>query len=170
MPLPRSPACPLSRTQPEANRPNRDRLSFHAARKVRRRVAESVAQSGFRTVGSSDFGSSVDGFFSISSGWRSTFFSSCSVCRSHLGRTGTHYGYRAGTQGGSGSSEEAATGTTSRRKLSGRSSRGSCSAVILSPSATTECPPLDTLPASALEVLVIRICQVTTLGANESSI
>src|SRR5713226_1441699 len=46
MPLPRSPACPLSRTPLEANPPNRDRQSFHAARKVRRRVAESAAQSG----------------------------------------------------------------------------------------------------------------------------
>jgi hypothetical protein len=46
MPLRRSTACPLSRTRPEANRPNRDRLSFRAARKVRRRVAESAAQSG----------------------------------------------------------------------------------------------------------------------------
>src|SRR5450631_807538 len=42
----RSPACPLSRARPEANRPKRDRLSFRAARKVRRRVAESAAQSG----------------------------------------------------------------------------------------------------------------------------
>ena len=50
MPLPRSPACPLSRTRLEANRPSRDRQSFHAARKVRRRVAESAAaaQSGSR--------------------------------------------------------------------------------------------------------------------------
>jgi len=46
MPLPRSPACPLSRIRPEANRPSRDRLFFRAARKVRRRVAESAAQSG----------------------------------------------------------------------------------------------------------------------------
>src|ERR1035437_2108239 len=46
MPLPRSRARPLSRTRPEANRPNRDRLSFRAARKVRRRVSESAAQSG----------------------------------------------------------------------------------------------------------------------------
>jgi hypothetical protein len=46
MPLPRSPACPLSRTRLEANRPNRDRQSFPAARKVRRRVAESAAQLG----------------------------------------------------------------------------------------------------------------------------
>src|ERR1035437_5311137 len=44
--MPLSPACPLSRTRPEANRPARDRLSFRAARKVRRRVAESAAQSG----------------------------------------------------------------------------------------------------------------------------
>src|ERR1035441_1483992 len=35
-------------------------------------------------VGSSDFGAIVSGFFSISSGWRSTFFPSCSVCRSNL--------------------------------------------------------------------------------------
>src|ERR1019366_8210237 len=34
-PLPRSRACPLSRTRLEANRPNRDRLSFRAVRKVR---------------------------------------------------------------------------------------------------------------------------------------
>ena len=34
--------------------------------------------------GSSDFGASVDGFFSIWSGWRSILFSSCSVCRSNL--------------------------------------------------------------------------------------
>ncbi len=46
MPLSRSPACPLSLARPEANRPTRDRLSFRAARKVRRRVAESVAQLG----------------------------------------------------------------------------------------------------------------------------
>jgi hypothetical protein len=46
MPLPRSPACPLSRTPLEANRPTRDRLPFRAARKVRRRVAEAAAQSG----------------------------------------------------------------------------------------------------------------------------
>ena len=46
MPLPRSPACPLSRTPLEANRPTRDPLPFRAARKVRRRVAESAAQSG----------------------------------------------------------------------------------------------------------------------------
>src|SRR5579859_2622048 len=46
MPLPRSPACPLSRARPEANRPSRARQPFHAARKARRRVAESVAQSG----------------------------------------------------------------------------------------------------------------------------
>jgi hypothetical protein len=46
MPLPRSPACPLSRTPLEANRPTRDPLSFRAARKVHRRVAESAAQSG----------------------------------------------------------------------------------------------------------------------------
>jgi len=46
MPLPRSPACPLSHTRLEANRPNRDRRAFRAARKVRRRVAESAAQSG----------------------------------------------------------------------------------------------------------------------------
>ena len=46
MPLLHSPACPLSRTRPEANRPIRDRQSFRAARKVRRRVAESAAQSG----------------------------------------------------------------------------------------------------------------------------
>jgi len=46
MPLPRSPACPLPRARLEANRPNRDRRSFRAARKVRRRVAESAAQSG----------------------------------------------------------------------------------------------------------------------------
>jgi hypothetical protein len=45
MPLLRSPACPLSRTRLEANRPSRDRQSFRAARKVRRRVAESAAQS-----------------------------------------------------------------------------------------------------------------------------
>src|ERR1035437_659430 len=44
--MPLSPACPLSRTRPEANRPARDRLSFRAARKVRRRVVESAAQSG----------------------------------------------------------------------------------------------------------------------------
>jgi hypothetical protein len=42
MPLLRSPACPLSRTRLEANRPSRDRLFFRAARKVRRRVAESA--------------------------------------------------------------------------------------------------------------------------------
>jgi len=42
--MPLSPACPLSRTRPEANRPTRDRLSFRAARKVRRHVAESAAQ------------------------------------------------------------------------------------------------------------------------------
>jgi len=53
MPLPRSPACPLSRAQFEANRPNRDRQFFRAARKARRRVAESAAQSGSgRSVGS----------------------------------------------------------------------------------------------------------------------
>jgi len=46
MRLPRSPACPLPRTRLEANRPNRDRLSFRAARKVRRRVAVSAARSG----------------------------------------------------------------------------------------------------------------------------
>src|ERR1019366_506712 len=46
MPLPRSPACPLSRARPEANRPNRDRQPFRAARKVRRRVAESAAPLG----------------------------------------------------------------------------------------------------------------------------
>ena len=46
MPLPRSPACPLSHTRLEANRPNRDRRAFRAARKVRRRVAGSAAQSG----------------------------------------------------------------------------------------------------------------------------
>ena len=46
MPLPRSPACPLSRTRLEANPPNRDHPSFRAARIVRRRVAESAAQSG----------------------------------------------------------------------------------------------------------------------------
>ena len=46
MPLPCSPACSLSRTPLEANRPTRDRQSFRAARKVRRRVAESAAQSG----------------------------------------------------------------------------------------------------------------------------
>ena len=33
MPLLRSPACPLSRTRLEANRPSRDRQSFRAARK-----------------------------------------------------------------------------------------------------------------------------------------
>ena len=44
MPLPRS--CALSRPRPEANLPTRDRLSFRAARKVRRRVSESAAQSG----------------------------------------------------------------------------------------------------------------------------
>jgi hypothetical protein len=44
--LPLSPACPLSHTRLEANRPTRDRLSFRAARKVRRHVAESAAQSG----------------------------------------------------------------------------------------------------------------------------
>ena len=44
--MPLSPACPLSRARPEANRPTRDRLSFRAARKVGRRVAESAAQSG----------------------------------------------------------------------------------------------------------------------------
>src|ERR1019366_3417320 len=44
--MPLSPACPLSRTRPEANRPNRDPRSFRAARKVRRHVAESAAQSG----------------------------------------------------------------------------------------------------------------------------
>jgi len=80
MPLPRSSACPLSRTRLEANRPNRDRQSFHAARKVRRRVAESAAQSG--SGRSSDFGASVVGFFSILSGRRSALFPSCSVCRS----------------------------------------------------------------------------------------
>ena len=42
MPLLRSPACPLSRTRLEANRPSRDRLFSHAARKVPRRVAESA--------------------------------------------------------------------------------------------------------------------------------
>ena len=41
-----SPVCPLSRARLEANRPTRDRLSFRVARKVRRRVAESAAQSG----------------------------------------------------------------------------------------------------------------------------
>jgi hypothetical protein len=46
MPLPHPPACLLSRALLEANRPSRDRLSFGAARKVRRRVAESAAQSG----------------------------------------------------------------------------------------------------------------------------
>src|ERR1035438_6980780 len=46
MPLARSPACPLSRVRLEASRPIRDRQSFRAARKVRRRVAESAAQSG----------------------------------------------------------------------------------------------------------------------------
>src|SRR5208282_1397775 len=46
MPLLRSPACPSSRTPLEANRPTRDRQSFRAARKVRRRVAESAAQLG----------------------------------------------------------------------------------------------------------------------------
>jgi len=46
MPLSPSPACPLSRTRPEANRRNRARRSFHAARKARRRVAESATQSG----------------------------------------------------------------------------------------------------------------------------
>ena len=46
MPLPRSRAWPLSRTRLEANPPNRAHPSFHAARKVRRRVAESAAQSG----------------------------------------------------------------------------------------------------------------------------
>src|ERR1035441_8673143 len=44
--MPLSPACPLSRARPEASRPTRDRLSFRAARKVRRRVVESAAQSG----------------------------------------------------------------------------------------------------------------------------
>jgi hypothetical protein len=46
MPLPRSPACLLSCARLGANRPSRDRQSFHAARKVRGRVVESVAQSG----------------------------------------------------------------------------------------------------------------------------
>ena len=46
MPLSGLPASPLSRARLEANRPSRDRLSFHAARKVRRRVAESAAPSG----------------------------------------------------------------------------------------------------------------------------
>jgi hypothetical protein len=46
MPLLRWPACPLSRTRLEANRPTRGRLSFRVARKVRKRVAESAAQSG----------------------------------------------------------------------------------------------------------------------------
>src|ERR1039458_261507 len=46
MPLPRSRAWPLSRTRLEANPPNRAHPSFRAARKVRRRVAESAAQSG----------------------------------------------------------------------------------------------------------------------------
>ena len=46
--MPRSPACPLPRVRLEANRPTRDRQSFHAARKVRRRVAKSDAQSGTR--------------------------------------------------------------------------------------------------------------------------
>jgi hypothetical protein len=39
------------------------------------------------------------------------------MARFHLGRTGTHNGYRAGTQNGSGISEEAAIGETSQRKL-----------------------------------------------------
>jgi hypothetical protein len=46
MPLLLSPARPLSRARTEANRPNRNRQSFRAARKVRRRVAESAAPSG----------------------------------------------------------------------------------------------------------------------------
>jgi hypothetical protein len=46
MPFLLSPACPLSRARPEANRPNRNRQSFRAARKVRRRVAESAAPLG----------------------------------------------------------------------------------------------------------------------------
>ena len=46
MPLLLSLARPLSRARTEANRPNRNRQSFRAARKVRRRVAESAAQSG----------------------------------------------------------------------------------------------------------------------------
>ncbi len=37
--------------------------------------------------------------------------------RFYLGRTGMHHGYRAGTQNGSGISEEAATGKASQRKL-----------------------------------------------------
>jgi hypothetical protein len=46
MPLLRSPGCPLSHARLGANLPNRGRQSFRAARKVRRRVAESGAQSG----------------------------------------------------------------------------------------------------------------------------
>src|ERR1019366_6455923 len=46
MPLLLSLARPLSRARTEANRPNRNRLSFRAARKGRRRVAESAAPSG----------------------------------------------------------------------------------------------------------------------------
>lgn len=38
-----------------------------------------------------------------------------------LEEQGMHYGYRARTQGSSGSSEEAAAGTTSQRKLRPRS-------------------------------------------------
>ena len=37
--------------------------------------------------------------------------------RFYLRRTGTHHGYRAGTQNGSGISKEAATGEASQRKL-----------------------------------------------------
>ncbi len=51
MPLPRSPACSLSCARLEANRPSRDRQSFRAARKARRRVAESAAQSGSERSG-----------------------------------------------------------------------------------------------------------------------
>jgi hypothetical protein len=46
MPLLLSPACPLSRSRLEANRPNHNRQSFRAARKLRRRVAESAAPLG----------------------------------------------------------------------------------------------------------------------------
>jgi len=46
MPLLLSPACPLSRTRLEANRPHRDRQSVRAPRKVRKRVAESAAPLG----------------------------------------------------------------------------------------------------------------------------
>jgi hypothetical protein len=42
MPLPRLPACPLSRARLGTNLPNRDRQFFRARRKVRRHVAESA--------------------------------------------------------------------------------------------------------------------------------